>query len=310
MKVLITGATGFIGKRLSERLVQERHEVICTGRLLSKLDKLLNRVKAVYLDIEDPAALRDILSKEKPEILFHCAALVNSSSLNALMRINRDGTRNVFDACAKEGIGRVVYLSSIAVISGNPQVPLTDGLPYSATNRYGESKIAAERIALAYRKKGLKISIIRPVMVYGEHEPHLLGLLSRLIKWRLLPVVGLGDNKLQLVCVDNVVDVMMLALGRDEAYDGTYIVADKEALTIREFFKFIAKTQGAKPPFTIPEKLASFFEPIPFIGNRLSFFKKDRMYSIERIKERLGYVPKISVYDGLKKAVLSYEKNV
>jgi nucleoside-diphosphate-sugar epimerase len=310
MKVLITGATGFIGKRLSERLAQEGHEVICTGRMLSKLDKLLNRVKAVCLDIEDPAALRDILSREKPEIVFHCAALVNSSSLDALMRINRDGTRNVLDACVKEGIERVVYLSSIAVISGNPQTPLTDDLPYSATNRYGESKIEAEKIALSYRKKGLKISIIRPVMVYGEHEPHLLGLLVRLIRWRLLPIVGLGSNRLQLVCVDNVVDVMMLALGKNEAYDGTYIIADKEPLSTREFFEFIAKTQGAKPPFTISEKLISFFDPIPFIGNRLSFFKKDRIYSIQRIKERLGYVPEISVYDGLKKAVLSYGKNV
>jgi len=309
MKVLVTGATGFIGKRLSERLVQEGHEVICTGRILSKLDKLLNRVHAVYLDIEDPAVLRDILSKEKPEVLFHCAALVNSSSPDALMRVNRDGTRNVLDACVKEAIKRVVYLSSIAVISGNSQTPLTDDLPYSATNRYGESKIEAEKTALSYRKKGLKISIIRPVMVYGENEPHLLGLLSRLIKWRLLPVVGSGNNKLQLVSVDNVVDIMMIALDKDEAYEGTYIIADKEALSIREFFEYIAKIQGAKPPFTIPEKLATLLKPIPFINKRLSFFKKDRIYSIERIKSRLGYAPKISVYDGLKKAILSYEKN-
>ena len=157
MKVLITGATGFIGKRLSERLVREGHEVICTGRILSKLDKLLDRVHAEYLDIEDPVALRDILSKEKPEILFHCAALVDNSSLDTLMRINRDGTQNVLDACVKEGIERVVYLSSVAVISGNSQTPLTDDLPYSATNQYGESKIEAEKIALSYRKKGLKI---------------------------------------------------------------------------------------------------------------------------------------------------------
>lgn len=310
MKILVIGATGFIGKRLSERLVQEGHEVICAGRMLSKLDKLLSRVKAVCLDIEDPVALRDILGREKPEIVFHCAALVESSSFDKLMRINRDGTRNVLDACAKETIERIVYLSSISVISNNPQVPLTDSLPYKATNRYGESKIEAEKIALSYRKKGLKISIIRPVMVYGEHEPHLLGLLARLIRWRLLPVIGSGNNRFGLVCVDNVVDVMMLALNKDEAYDGTYIVADKEALSMREFFEYIAKIQGAGCPFTIPEKLISFFEPMPFIGKRLLFLKKDRAYSIQRIRERLGYVPRISVYDGLKKAILSYGKKV
>jgi len=70
MKILITGATGFIGKRLSGRLVQDGHEVICTGRMLSKLGSLLDKVKAIRLDIEDPVMLRDLLGKEKPDIVF------------------------------------------------------------------------------------------------------------------------------------------------------------------------------------------------------------------------------------------------
>ena len=309
MKILITGATGFIGKRLSERLVQDGHEVVCTGRILSKLNKLLSRVKAVCLDIEDPILLRDLLSRERPGVVFHCAALVDTSfPLHKLMRVNRDGTQNVFDACFKESIEKVVYLSSISVISGNSQTPLTDDLPYSATNRYGESKIEAEKIAFSYREKGLKVSIIRPVMVYGEDEPHLLGLLSGLIRWRLLPIVGSGENRLQLVSVDNVVDVMMLALDESKAYEGTYIVADKEILTTKEFIRYIAKVQNAPLPFDIPDKLVSFFAVLPFINKKVSFFKKERTYSIQRIIENLGYVPRISVYDGLKKAVLSYGK--
>ncbi len=309
MKVLITGATGFIGKRLSERLVQDGHEVICTGRMLSKLGPLLDKVKAIRLDIEYPVALRDVLGREKPDMVFHCAALVvNNSSLDKLMRVNREGTKNVLDACYEKAIERVVYLSSISVVSGNRQVPLTDDLPYSATNQYGESKIEAEKIAFLYREKGLKISIIRPVMVYGEDEPHLLGLISRLSRWRLFPVVGSGRNKLQLVSVDNVVDVMMLALNNDAAYDGTYIVADNEVLTTKDFFEYIASIQSAKRPFNIPERLVSFFKIIPFINDGLSFFKKDRTYSIQRIRENLGYIPKVSTHDGLKRAVLSYGK--
>jgi len=310
MKVLITGATGFIGKRLSERLVQRGNEVICTGRMLSKLGSLLDKVSPIRLDIENLSALRDVLARTRPDIVFHCAALVDNSSLDKLMRVNRDGTRNLLDACAKESIEKVVYLSSIAVISGNSQTPLTDNLPYNATNRYGASKIEAEKIALSYRKEGRKIAIIRPVMVYGEDEPHLFGLLSSLIRWRVLPIVGPGHNRLQLVCVDNVVDLMMLALDRNETYEGTYIIADKEALNIRELFEYMAKVQGARGPFIIPENLASLLALIPFIGRRLSFFGKDRAYSIQRIKEKLGYVPRISVYDGLKKALLSYGKKI
>jgi len=135
-----------------------------------------------------------------------------------------------------------------------------------------------------------------------------LGLISKLVKYRLIPVVGSGENKLQLVCVDNVVDVMVLALSDERAYEGTYIVADKETLTVREFFEYIAKAQNANHPFVIYDNLLSFFELIPFIKKKLSFFKKDRTYSIERMKNNLGYTPRLSTYDELKKAVLSYGK--
>lgn len=308
MRIAVTGATGFIGKRLTQRLVRQGHELICVGRRLSKLGILLEKTKPVYADIRDPSSLRGLLRREKPDIVFHCAALVSNRSLKELMSVNRDGTRNLFDACLKESVKRIVYLSSIAVISGNSRKPVTDEMPYSATNRYGESKIEAEKTALSYRDKGLKVCVIRPVMVYGENEPHLLGLISRLIKWRLLPVVGSGENKLQLVCVDNVVDVLMLAMTDEKAYEGTYIVADNEVMSVREFFRHIAKAQNAKPPFVISDKAVMLLELIPSIKKKLSFFKKDRTYSIERIKKNLGYTPRLSTYDELKKAVLSYEK--
>jgi len=306
VNILITGATGFIGKRLSQRLIKENHTIVCTGRSLSKLDSLREKADIVYMDIENPSSVNDIIKKYKPEAVFHCAAKVDGSSLEELIRSNVYGTENVLKASFEEGVERVIYLSSIAVISGNPQIPLTEDLPYAATNKYGTSKVEAEKIALDYRRKGLKISIIRPSMVYGEGEPHLLSLLVKLIKWRLLPIIGKGENKLHLVAVDNLIDVMMIALSRDQALEGTYIVADKEVLSIDKFFNIIAQSQGAKSPYHIHEKFIPILEKIPFIGKRVLFFKKDRIYSIDSIKEKLNYTPRVSVYEGLKKAVKSY----
>ena len=306
MNILVTGATGFIGKRLSERLIKEKHDVVCAGRTLFRLDSLRNKAEIVYMDIENPPSVKKAIKKYRPEVVFHCAAKVDDTSIKELIRSNVYGTENVLKASLEEGVERVVYISSIAVISGNPQIPITEDLPYAATNKYGISKVEAEKIALDYRKKGLKISIIRPCMVYGQEEPHLLALLVKLIKWRLLPIIGKGENKLHLVDVDNVVDVMILALSNEKAFEGTYIVADKEILSVAEFFNIIAQSQGAKPPYHIHEKFIPILEKMPFIGKRLLFFKKDRIYSIDSIKERLNYTPRVSVYEGLKKAVKSY----
>jgi len=305
MKVFVTGATGFIGNHLIRRLIDENYEVVCSGRSLSKLGNVISKVKALYLDIEDGRALKRALSQEEPDILFHCAAFVENRLPKRLFSTNVEGTRNVLNECLENKIKKIVYLSSVSVISGNPQSPLTDDLPLSATNQYGESKIEAERLAVAYRKKGLKIAILRPCMVYGEDEPHLLALLVKLIRWRLLPILGSGKNKLQLVDVENVVDVMMLCLLKEEAFEGTYIVADKEALSTKELFGYIAEAIGAKVPLQIPSSLIPLLTHLPVIGKNFSLLLKDRTYSVERLKEKLGYVPRISVYEGIKRSVLA-----
>lgn len=307
MKVFVTGSTGFIGRHLAGRLVKEGFEVICTGRSLERLGLLSDKVKSVYLDIEDKEAVRKILGYEKPDLLFHCAGLVESSSLKKLRRANVEGTENVLQACLREGVKKVVYLSTIAVIIGNTEVPLIEELPYLATNHYGQSKIEAEEVALDYQQKGLKVAILRPPMVYGEGEPHLLPLLINLIRWRLLPILGDGSNKLHLVGVENLVDVMILSLRNEEAYHGTYIVADKEILSIKEIFEYIAEVLQVKPPFHISGALVPFFTHLPFAGKQFGLLLKDRVYSIERLQKRLGYTPRVSVYEGLKKAVLSYK---
>jgi nucleoside-diphosphate-sugar epimerase len=100
---------------------------------------------------------------------------------------------------------------------------------------------------------------------------------------------------------------MLLGLSNDKAFDGSYIVADNEALSVKNLFEYIAEIIGAKKPISIPQNLVPLFTSIPFIGKRFSFLLKDRFYSIKRIKEELEYRPKVSVYEGLKRAVLSYK---
>jgi len=304
MKIFITGATGFIGRNLARRLLKEGHEIICGVRSPAKVKLFLpGGTKSYRMHLEDKETIFSLLRNEKPEVLYHCAALVESRSIKNLRRVNCEGTKNVLEACLRAGVKKAIYLSSISVVSGNTEVPLTENLPFKAKNPYGLSKLEAEKIALEYRGKGLKIAILRPCMVYGEDEPHGLPRIVKGLKRRIIPIFGMGEKKLHLVSVENVVDVLVLCLSKEAAYEGSFFVADKEVLTVGEILNYVASLSGAKPPFVFPQAVADILAKIPILRRGLGIFIRDRVYSIDRLRERLGYVPRISVYDGLKRAV-------
>ena len=308
MKIFITGATGFIGRHFAKRMADSGHEIICGGRSPARLNSFPKIYNPVRIYLEHKETISRVLKKEHPDIVCHAAALVESNSLEKLRRVNVEGTRNVFDACMEAGIKKVIYLSTVAVATGNPVNPLTEDLPYSATNAYGQSKLEAEQLALEYRKKGLKIAVIRPCMVYGEDEPHALGMLVSAVEKRLIPIFGKGKARRHLVSIENVVDVMALSLSREEAYEGSFFIADKEILTVGELIRYMAKVLGTKPPIVLPETLGKILAKTPVVKKIVSFLFRDRVFSIDRLREKLGYVPRVSVYDGFKRAVLALKK--
>lgn len=307
MKILITGATGFIGRHLVSRLLDTKDfDIVCSGRNLGKLAEFSGKVKPVYLDITEKEKVLELFHNVKPDVVFHCAAVIKSNSLTLLRRVNVGGTANILEASLNEGVKRVVYLSSVAVVSGNKKLPLKEDFPYKATNLYGVSKIEAELVVERYRKEGLRISILRPCFVYGEGEPHILPLLVKLIKYRLFPMVNEGNAKIQLVYVGNVVDVMILSMSKEEACQGSFFVADNEALTLKEISYYMADIIGAERPFIVPASFTYMLTKIPFLGMKICYLIKDRLYSNERLKRILGYTPRVPIYDGLKRALLLY----
>lgn len=305
MKVLITGATGFIGKNLASRIAGKGHRVIACGRSLDKLKNLTENVTPLYLSLEDKDNISKTLRGEKPDVIYHAAALIRGSR-DDLMRVNRDGTRSILEAALGAGVKKVILLSSVAAITGNDSVPFKEDVPLSANGPYGESKIESEKLAGAYREKGLKIAIIRPPMVYGPLEPHGLSMLIRLLRKRILPVFGKGENRVHIVSIENLLDALEICLSKEEACEGAYFVADKEVLTLRELLFYIAECAGCKNPFTLPEGFSNFLSNLPVFGPCISSLRKDRVYSIDRLREKLGYSPRVPVRKGLKEAVLSY----
>jgi len=312
MNILITGATGFIGRNVAEILCSEPgHRVVCMVRSKNKADKFLpENTERFFADIND----QDLAEKLRPydlDAVFHCSGYVENKNPERLRLINVKGTRNICRLCLDLKVKRMVYTSSVAVVSGHFNVPLTEDLPYKATNLYGESKIAAEKTVLSFRRKGLPVSIIRPPMIYGEHEPHLLPVLLKLMKLRLFPVIDNGKNKLHMAYVKNVAAALVYSLTHDGFLSGTYFAADQEVLTQKQVFSFMARGIKASLPWNIPGRLKPCLLRLPGLGSKLYFFLKDRVYSTEKIKA-LGFIPPYGAEQSLiksSKATFGYNLN-
>ncbi|MBL7072674.1 MAG: NAD(P)-dependent oxidoreductase [Candidatus Omnitrophica bacterium] len=305
--VLVTGATGFIGKSLVRRLLsRKKYKIVCLVRKTSNVDFLIEKkVETVVGDICDFAGLEKVFKEVRPDMVIHAAAKVSDTVETELHNCNSVGTHNICELCFVYEIEKLVYLSSVAVLSGNPDVPLTECLPYKASNHYGKSKIEAEQIVLSYREKGLPVSILRPCMVYGEDEPHALDRILRLVEKRRIPILNVPgmDSKLHLVYVENVTDALILALEKEEALTGTFMIADKEIITLRKFLKIIYDALEKGTPPVVPRWIAKCLMIFPPFRLRLQRIFKDRVYDTSRAARELGYDPGVSTEEGLCRTV-------
>ena len=305
MKILVTGATGFLGLDLTRRLVEEGHEVVCSVRKTSNVSKFDGmKVSCVQADITDGKAFSEIVAMVRPDVVYHCAARVWDADEEKLFTDNVNGTAEVCGACYRHNVKKFIYLSSVAVVSGNEATPLTDDMDYKCSDAYGRSKAEAEKIVVSYREKGLNTVILRPCMVYGEDEPHALDNIMKSIMRRKVPVLNVPEmeSKLALAYVGNVTDVLLLALHKPEALSGTFMIADKEVVTIREFVEIIADELGAKKPVIIPRWAVKVAAVLPSVRKKMTRIFKDRVYDISRITDILGYDPKVSTEEGLRRS--------
>jgi 2-alkyl-3-oxoalkanoate reductase len=301
MRILVTGATGFIGGFLIDDLRGAGHEIFAVARRESNRQPLIDKgITVIEADVSDEKSLRAL--KEYPvEAVYHCAGLVEDKDLQRLYRANVAGTDNICKYALEQGVRRFIYVSSVATVSGNEQVPLTEDLPYSATNLYGLSKLEAESIVLEYRRHGLPVVIMRPSMVYGEGEPHAFDLIMRLLRCRCLPLVDGGAHKMHMAYVRNVSRALVQALSDDRFLEGSFFIADNEVLIQREIFSILSRVVTGKDPAMLPRWFTPVLGAIPFLGKKFKALVKDRVYDISRLKAA-GFVHPFTAQEGLRRS--------
>lgn len=246
MKCLVTGGSGFIGGHLAEELAQRGDEVCCLVRRTSNLEWLKNLdVKLVEGDCRDKESLRNAV--RGMDYIFHLAAAIYALDEETYYEVNTKGTQNLIECCLEEtpGIKRFVFVSSISACGpSDPCRRMTEDDPSRPNSGYGRSKHLAEGIVLGYKYR-LPVSIIRPPNVLGPRQKELFDSM-KLIRKRIMPLIGTGKPQTSLAGVEDIVKAAILAAEKEESRGQVYFVTDGRDYAWREITDTIAELMDVK----------------------------------------------------------------
>ncbi len=324
-RVLVTGASGFIGRHLVERLLRDGLHVRVLVREGAPGPDWLPTVEVVTGDVRDPMAMRSAAAGV--ELVFHLAGKahdpsVSSGDESACYAVNVDGTRNVWEGAVVGGAQGFVYFSSVKAMGEETACCRDESSDARPVNPYGRSKLAAERVVLdGGLRAGLHVVCLRLPLVYGPGNKGNLYRMMTAIERGLFPPLPEVSNRRSMVHVLNVVDAALLAAGTPGANGQCFIVADARPYSTRELYVMICRGMGKPvPSWHVPvgalKALARAGDLMGRVRGRRAFFDSDALakligsawYSSEKIARVAGYRPSVAFEDALPDLIAWYRK--
>jgi nucleoside-diphosphate-sugar epimerase len=281
MRVLVTGASGFVGGAVCAQLLEHRHEV---AALVRRPGSEPGGCQAARGDLSDAESLARAVRESRPDCVIHLAAEIASQrTAEKIHDVNVGGTRRLLDACRSDGGPRFVLAST--VVTGDAHGALLDEdseLPVQTP--YGESKQEAEKLV---RESGLDSVIIRPSHVYGPSGWYVEEFVKRLRQPGRFAVIGKGDNLWDVVRVEDVASAFVA--GAERASPGSvFHVADDEPITFYDFIALTARKLGLGAPRRVPARLAALFAG----RHAITAVTRSARSSNARIKRELDWKPR------------------
>ena len=313
-RVLVTGASGMLGRAVAARLVGDGDDV----RTLQRSPSRVAGARDVAGSVTDRAVVRDAVAGR--DAVVHLAAKVDiTGPLAQFEAVNVEGTRHLVEEAAAAGVHRFVHVSSPSVahvgrsLAGAPAAPAD---PAQARGHYARTKAAAELLALAaHDPDGMRLVVVRPHVVWGPGDTQLVARVVDRARAGRLPVLGQGAALIDTTYVDNAVDALVAALHADvTAYGEAYVVTNGEPRPVLELLVAICEAAGVPVPRRhVPAALArgagSVLEaawrtfPLPgeppltrFVAEQLS---TAHWFDQRRTREALGWRPAVSLDQGL-----------
>ncbi|MGE3284316.1 MAG: NAD-dependent epimerase/dehydratase family protein [Alphaproteobacteria bacterium] len=317
--VAVTGASGFTGGALVERLSREGWHVKALVRDSAKY-AAPEGVEVITGPLTSPETLAELVADA--EVVVHVAAMFrDEGSREEFFDINYNATQELMSAADAAGVKRMIYCSTIGVHGHVAQTPSNEDAPFNPRDFYQESKLAAERLcARRMEQPGMEVVIVRPASIYGPGDLRMLKMFRMLHKGIFIFVTK-GRPNFHPVYIDDLVDGFLKAMTAPQAAGQTFIFAGPEYIPLRDYVALAAKTIDTRAPgWSVPYGLmygaAVVCETLsrligirpPLHRRRLSFFKHNRAFSTARAEKLLGYRPVVGVREGFARTVDWYRK--
>jgi nucleoside-diphosphate-sugar epimerase len=245
-RVLVTGASGFVGRSLTRALAQSGHVVWGAAREPQAVPEQTNINPIALPDLANPAPWNSLLAGM--DVVIHLAGIAHAGSDipdATYDQINRDATQSLAQAAAENGVKHFILLSSIrAQTAPTARDPLNENDLARPTDAYGRSKLAAES---AVRKSGVPFTVLRPVVIYG---PGVKANLASLVKFADTPYplpFGRFRNLRSLLAMENLVSAIRFLIEQSGPRNETYVVADPAPVTFAEIILILREALGRPP---------------------------------------------------------------
>lgn len=315
MNILVTGATGFIGSHLVERLTKVGHRVRALASPTSHTARLdFLRTLKVDIFIGDLSNSRTLVGIANDiQVLFHLGAVlrIGNHSKGKYLDVNERGTRNILEAF-QHPPERIILMSSLSAMGPYLGTPLDEGCPSRPVDDYGLSKLAQEKITLEYCKmKQIPLVILRPPPVYGPRSRETRRFL-RTVQTKFFPFRS-GIPCMEYIGINNLVDACMLVL---EKGSGIYHVSDGQRYSLNEVLDALTRSlDSGLYPIYIPRPLVALV--LRIIGMLAKIFKTNKLPSFHTVRwmierywyadisriESLGYKPSTNLESGMRRTV-------
>lgn len=333
-RVLITGATGFIGGHLAEALTCSGIEARCLVRPTSDTRRL-SEIGATLVPGDITKADGLVEAVANVDLVIHLAGLISALSRAELNKANAEGPELIAAACARHDVPPAMIVVSSAAAAGPTARETTrvESDPVAPVSNYGRSKLAGELSAAKWSER-VPISIVRPGIVFGPRDHLTLPIFQTIATWGVHPVVGMGRTKLSMVHVQDLVDLLLKVGANGERLPstegdttqpatGVYFASHGCAPSYLEFGKLIAAAMNKRvlpipllPP--VAWSAAAANQMWSQVRRRSDAFNVDKIreavqpswaISNEKAKRQLGWKPRASLEEQLHDTVIWYEEN-